>query len=270
MIKLLSFSLVIISISIKAFAEPSTSITAPTSDVSTQINSTSNDSKLTYDIYSESLSATYFDGAVNQSRLRLLHPIVTDKVQGYFGVNTSSDFTNDSTLRFADSFVSPTAGLLLKPLSFLGLFAEYRRLYRTVNNELPDQESDPRYGAYTYFFRKLPLTYSPHLELYGESVALQRFTTKPISTVWLKLGRDFQIQPERWTFTPYVEGFYRESPDLMLGIDERSLRYGGKLKWQWKRASLQMYGYRRFTSTSVPLGWEGFIVLAADGGLSWR
>lgn len=52
----------------------------------------------------------------------------------------------------------------------------------------------------------------------------------------------------------------------MIGIDERSLRAGAKLKWQWNGFSAQILGYNRFESNSVPTGWEGFLVLSADGG----
>lgn len=268
--QLLTLSLLIASMATQARAETTNINFDAHNTISTSTDASPKPSQLTYDLYSESLSATYFDGAVNQTRLRLHHPLLTDQLLVYAGINTSSDFTGNSTLRFADSFISPTAGLLIKPFSFLGFFAEYRRLYRTVNNELPDQENDPRYGVYTYFLKPLPITGQPHIEIYGESVALQRFTSQPISTVWAKLGKDLHLQPERWIFTPYLEGFYRESPNLMLGIDERSWRMGGKLKWQWHGASVQMLGYRRFASSSVPLGWEAFLVLSAEGGLPWK
>ena len=221
---------------------------------------------LRYDFYSESYSTTYFNGSVSQSRLRLLLPLWEERVLPYFGVNTSSDFTRNSNLRFADDFVSPAAGLLLKPLSFLGIFAEYRRLYRTAENELPDQENDSRYGAYMYYLQALPALTSTHLELYAESVALDRFTSKPVTTAWLKFGKSFPVISPSFSVTPYLESFTRESPNLMIGIDERSLRAGGNLKWQWRGFSAQLLGYNRFESNSVPTGWEGFLVLSADGG----
>jgi hypothetical protein len=221
---------------------------------------------LRYDFYSESYSTTYFNGSVSQSRLRLLLPLWEERVLPYFGVNTSNDFTRNSNQRFADDFVSPTAGLLVKPFSFLGVFAEYRRLYRTADNELPDQENDSRYGAYVYYLQALPALASTHLELYAESVALDRFTSKPVTTAWLKFGKSFTVLSPSLSITPYLEGFTRESPNLMIGIDERSLRAGGKLKWQWQGFSAQLLGYNRFESNSVPTGWEGFLVLSADGG----
>lgn len=241
------------------------SVTNPPNNTSS-IPQEENKQNLRYDFYSESYSATYFDGAVSQSRLRLLVPFWKERLQPYLGVNTSSDFTGSETLRFADDFVSPTAGLLIKPFSFLGIFGEYRRLYRTTDNELPDQENDARYGAYVYYLQYLPQLASTHLELYAETVALERFTSKPVTTAWLKYGKIFSILTPSLSVTPYIEGFTRESPILMIGIDERSLRAGAKLKWQRNGFSVQILGYNRFESNSVPTGWEGFLVLSADGG----
>ena len=243
-----------------------TKTTSIESSIETTVETSDAKNDLRYDFYSESYSTTYFNGSVSQSRLRLLLPLWEERVLPYFGVNTSNDFTRASDQRFADDFVSPTAGLLLKPLSFLGIFAEYRRLYRTADNELPDQENDSRYGAYVYYLQALPALASTHLELYAESVALDRFTSKPVTTAWLKFGKSFPVLSQSLSITPYLEGFTRESPNLMIGIDERSLRAGGKLKWQWGGFSAQLLGYNRFESNSVPTGWEGFLVLSADGG----
>lgn len=232
--------------------------------------SVENRHKVIYDLYSETYSATYFNGLVNQTRFRALQSIFDERLQGYLGLNTSGDYTRDEALRYADSFVSPTAGVQFKPWYFLGFFAEYRYLFRTENNELPRSEPDPRYGVYAYQLWKIPALTSPHLEFYGESVALSRFTSRPVTTAWLKLGQDVPLIESRLTITPYVEGFYRESPDTIIGIDEESVRLGGKLKLQVHQMSLQFLYYRRVHSSSVPLGWEGLLVLSADGGLfSW-
>lgn len=223
--------------------------------------------KIEYDFYSESyVASTYFNGSINQNRFRFLYPTLQNKVLPYLGVNTSHDLTASENLRFADDFISPTAGLLVKPVSFIGLFAEYRRLYRLTDNELPIEENDPRYGAYIYYLQKLPISATPHAEIYAESVALNRFTSKPVTTAWLKLGKEFLITSQSLSFTPYLEGLYRESPNLMVGFDERSLRFGGKLKWQTDTWSAQLLTYRRFQSSSVPNGWEAFLVLSANGG----
>ncbi len=224
-------------------------------------------SELHYDLYSETTTTTYFSGVVNQNRLRVLYPAFGFKVLPYLGVNTSGDYTNSGSVRYADNYVSPTAGLLLKPWSFLGLFAEYRRLYRTDTNigRLPKEEDDPRYGAYAYFSKPLPVPSIPHVEVYGESVALGRYSSQPVSTAWLKLGKELSLSPS-WSATPYLEAFLRESPDLLIGVDERSLRFGGKLKWQHGGWAAQLLAYRRFQSSSVPNGWEALLVLSADGG----
>lgn len=226
---------------------------------------------LLYDFYGEAYSAVQYDGLVNQARLRLLYPI-TEGAYVYSGVYWSEDATkNTGGLRYADDFVSPTAGVLYKPWSFLGLFAEYRRLFRTENNELPGAEHDPRYGVYGYYLYEFPVVARPHLEFYGESVALTRFTSKPISTAWLKLGSEQHVVRDTLTITPYLEYFLRESPNLMLGFDDRSLRLGGKLKYRWKNYSVQWLAYRRFHSDQTPLGWESLIVFAADGSVgSWN
>lgn len=218
---------------------------------------------LQYDLYSETLTSSYFTGVVNQNRLRVLYPTFAFKVLPYLGLNTSGDYTHSgsASVRYAEDYVSPTAGVLLKPWSFLGLFAEYRRLYRTNTNS----ENDPRYGAYAYFLKPLPLISTPHIEVYAESVALDRYSSQPVTTAWLKLGKEFSLSPA-WSATPYLEAFRRESPALMIGVDERSLRFGGKLKWQYRGWAAQLLTYRRFQSSSVANGWEALLVLSADGG----
>ncbi len=230
---------------------------------------TSNDNiELLYDIYGESYSAVQYDGWVHQARLRLLYPF-TEGAFVYSGAYWSNDATeNTGGLRYADDFVSPAAGLLYKPWTFLGIFAEYRRLFRTTSNELPGAEHDPRYGVYGYYLYELPVVARPHLEFYGESVALTRFTSKPISTAWLKLGSEQHLLKDQLTVTPYLEYFLRESPNLMIGFDDQSWRMGAKLKYRWKSYSVQLLTYRRFHSDQTPLGWESLLVLSADGSVA--
>jgi|GEM_PF-2055299 len=232
------------------------------------VRTPSESSSLKYDFYSETLSSVLFSGLTTQSRLRLLYPVPNLKLDLYAGVNISNDLTTGTTLKYADDFVSPTAGILIRPFSFLGFFAEYRRLFRTETIAgLPSVENDTRLGAYVYQkYAVFSSPYKPFAEFYGETVSLTRFSSKPVSTAWLKLGSEHRLS-KSFAAAAYVEGFVRNSPSLLIGITDRNLNAGVRLKWTYKSFSAQVLGYNRIYTKEVPTGWEGLLVLSANGRL---
>jgi hypothetical protein len=234
----------------------------------TAVKVQSEPARLEYDFYSETLSSVLFSGLTTQSRLRLFYPIPKLKLNLYAGVNTSNDLTTGTSLRYADDFVSPTFGFLFKPFKFIGVFAEYRRLFRTETIvSLPSVENDTRLGAYIYKkYAIFSSRYKPFAELYGESVALTRFSSSPVSTVWLKLGTEHNLT-KNFVLAAYLEGFVRDSPSLLIGITDQNINAGLRFKWVHKNFSAQILGYNRIYTEEVPTGWEGLLVLSANGGL---
>lgn len=214
-----------------------------------------------YDFYSETLSAVEYSGVINQNRLRLLYRTFPH-LDFYAGLFSSNDWTRQTTLRYAEDYVAPGTGVLYRPFSFLGLFAEYRYLLHTENYE--GRKSDPRYGAYLYDGRIWWPQAHVFTESYAEAVTVTTLNHNPIATAFVKLGSDIPLRSSLF-IAPYFEVYYRESPSLLLGIDDFSLRAGGRLKVKAEQLSGQILIYRKFYSERTPIGWEALFVLAADG-----
>lgn len=192
-------------------------------------------------VYSESVYDARFDGGVSETRLRLAPRLKLNWIEPYVGVAFSQDLSNGRAPLLIENMASPTAGLRLRPLSFLYVFAEARHLFR-FNNELrSDSENELRYGTFGYDFRNLP--YNFFNETYGEVVVVDRVDTKPVTVVWNKLGRRFR--PYSWLRPDvYIEGFTRISPNLGYGPDENELRLGTRvtlLKGFWAVSMIANY-----------------------------
>jgi hypothetical protein len=180
----------------------------------------------TVSFYSETNYDARISGAVNESRLRVFPQLDYKWLRPYAGVVFSRDLSNGKAPLLTENMVAPAIGVQLRPLPFLYLFGEGRRLIRVDNDRRSDSENELRYGAFAYHYLDLPKNLFN--EFYGELVVVDRVDKKPVTVLWNKFG--LRYLPYNWLRPDaYIEGFTRLSPDPGYGPDENEIRLGGRV-----------------------------------------
>lgn len=174
-------------------------------------------------LYSESLYDDRFDGAVTETRIRLIPRLKYSFIEPYFGITFSQDLSNGDAPILIENMIAPTLGIRLRVLSFLYLFSEYRYLNRFNNDLRTDSDDEFRYGLFAYKIWFLKNNFFN--EVYSEIVSVDRVSKDPVAMLWNKLGYRKDLNP--WLRTDfYLEGFFKKSPDLGYGPSENELRTG--------------------------------------------
>lgn len=184
------------------------------------------DTEVSLSFYSETTYDSRIAGTVNESRLRLIPELDYKWLRPYAGLTFSQDLSNGKAPILTENMIAPTAGLQVKPLPFLYLIGEARRLYRINNKKSNENENEVRYGAFAYYYLEMPK--NVFNEFYGEVIVVDRVDTKPVTVLWNKIG--LRYLPYSWLRPDvYLEGFTRISPNPGYGPDENELRLGGRV-----------------------------------------
>jgi hypothetical protein len=159
--------------------------------------------------------------------------------------------------RYAPDFAqvgrfSPHAGLQIRPIPEIKIFAEYRYVFESPRSAYG--RNDPRLGAVGGLWRELPLgRHAIFSDSYGELLFIPRITDRPAATFFSKVGPRFRLQP-KFGADLYLEGFARESDDVNLGRRAYELRYGGRLVYAFGGPRAEsgwvatVGGFRRFAT----------------------
>ncbi|MBX3039643.1 MAG: hypothetical protein KF789_02905 [Bdellovibrionaceae bacterium] len=195
----------------------------------------------------ELYSETYYrkDLAAVGTQTRLRHQLQWKETQLFLfaGVSVDRMLTPNSSLLIENS-VSPQAGILYRPFSFLTAWAEYRHRIRE-RNRFHDQkeESDPRWGlASGYNVRSESGLVGA--DVYGEIGWVPRLSHTPVGSGYVRAYVGTKLG-ERQRADLYAEwNEYLSQDALSLGPSRHQLRAGGRWSLQFEKWNAALYAYK--------------------------
>lgn len=212
-------------------------------------------------LYSESVYDARFDGAVTETRLRLIPKLQQKWLAPYLGVALSQDLSNGRSPLLIENMVAPTLGVRIRPLKFLYLFTEARQLIRFNNDLRNTSENEIRYGVFAYDYRSRNRLFFN--EFYGETVVVDRVDSNPVTVIWNKVGKRFQPYP--WLRPDiYTEGFTRISPHPGYGPTENELRFGARVTLIKNFWALSFVAHYSALSDVKPHGVDAMLVISRE------
>jgi len=127
--------------------------------------------------------------------------------------------------------VSPHAGLQLRPIPEIKIFAEYRYVFESPRSAY--SRHDARLGVVGGLWREKSLgKHALFSDSYGEFLFLPRISDRPAFTAFSKAGPRFRLRPN-FAADLFLEAFARESDDVNLGRRAYELRYGSRLVYSF-------------------------------------
>lgn len=186
---------------------------------------------LTTEFYSESTYVPQY-GILSDTQVRLA-PYKSESLISYVGFALQrQDKTRPSqTQLYSEDILMASAGLRVSLNKYFSALAEFRTEDRSRLGLLAGQ-------IWEYFFHDRTF----FTDFYGESLVLPSFHNDPVTTLWIKQGLRFRIS-SLWILDPFVEVYFRQSPDPELGRDTEQLRAGLRgfyIQDKWN-ASLLIY-----------------------------